>query len=263
MGRAVSSKFEAANYKVVRVSRSSTQNMVNVKDYDDVPDGDFIIHLAQEADRNKVNLYDEKAVSRVNDVCLSLARRFKSKLIFASSATVYGDWNLKPAIETDDVFSVDKYSSLKIQNERIFLDEGGIVVRLSNLFGTGMAHNNVFSDILSQVSNDGPIVVKNGSPVRDFLEVNEAACGILRVFENPQNGIFNLGSGEGLTIKSLAEQILLATGINDNRILSQGSSKKLSSLVLDIGKVSRECGWEPKGNLRDNIINYVKLAREH
>lgn len=262
LGRAVSSAFEFAGHKVVKVSRLPIENMVQVKDYGDVPDGDFIIHLAQDADRAQVNLYDENAISHVSHACFKLASRFKNKAIFASSATVYGDWNIKPAIETDDVFPLDTYSGLKIQNESVFLNKGGIVIRLANLFGSGMASNNVFSDILGQVKKDGPVVVKDRFPVRDFLEVSEAALGVLRVFENPQNGIFNLGSGEGISIENLAKKMLVAAGVNNKKIRSQSSEKKHSFLMLDIGKVSRECGWAPKESLSKNITNYVKSVGE-
>ena len=48
-------------------------------------------------------------------------------------------------------------------------------MRLANVYGPGMAANNVMSDILGQVPGDGPLVVRDIAPVRDYLWIEDAA----------------------------------------------------------------------------------------
>ena len=61
---------------------------------------------------------------------------------------VYGDENKEPCRVDMPVIANDAYSKLKLRNEQIVLDSGGVVVRLSNLFGIGMTTGTVMSDIV-------------------------------------------------------------------------------------------------------------------
>ena len=74
-----------------------------------------------------------------------------------------------------------------------------------------MAENNVLSKILSQVSNGGPINLRNLSPVRDFILIDDVLSALELLIIKANSGVFNVSSGGGHSIKDLAETVLKIT----------------------------------------------------
>ena len=134
------------------------------------------------------------------------------------------------------VIANDAYSKLKLRNERIVLDSGGVVVRLSNLFGIGMTTGAVMSDIIHQVPGSGPLRVRNDKQVRDFLPVSESMSAFGRIIENNYSGILNVGSEIGTSINSLARLFLETAGQEYLDIVATQPLSRISINVLDISE---------------------------
>ena len=161
VGRYLTAHLKQMGLNVIPVSRGVYPGILQVNDYSQSPLGDVLIHLAEEPDRAKVNMLDDNAFSKTSNLVKLLSERPRQKIIYASSASVYGDSNKLPCKVDLPVYSVDKYNEMKLINEKIVLNSGGVVVRLSNLFGIGMASNNVLTDILKQIPGSRPIHIRN------------------------------------------------------------------------------------------------------
>lgn len=246
---------------VIPYSRHSLPGMIQVHDYRQTPETDFLIHLAEEADRGKVNEMGEAYFDYATDVLRILSRRFGKGVIYASSGVVYGDENMEPCKVGMPVIVKDTYSKLKLQNEQIVLDSGGIVVRLSNLFGIGMTTGTVMSDIIRQIPSSGPLRVRNDKPVRDFLPVSESTSAFGCIIGSNYSGILNVGSGIGTSINSLARLILESAGQKDRDIVVTQSSSEISINVLDISETMKNIGWSPDFSLRKQLSQIVALGR--
>jgi nucleoside-diphosphate-sugar epimerase len=250
LGSAVVTALRGAGLPVVPVSRRPGPGITTVDDYGRSPVADLLVHTAEEADRAKVNALGEPYVEGTARTVRELAGR-AGHLLYVSSGTVYGDQSDR-AFRTDDpVHATDTYSRAKIRNEQIALDAGGAVVRPSNLCGPGMSPRNVLSDILRQLHGAGPLLVRDDTPVRDFLPVAEAALAVLAILQRRAHGIFNVGSGIGLSIRELAGLMLHSAGQAGREVVATHRSTRRSMNVLDITRTRERVGWAPRPTLHD------------
>ena len=260
LGRALMHCLSDKSLSVLGVSRSQSPFTLQVKNYKDSPEGDVLVHLAETNDRayaqSNTPYYQQDALATLN---ILLDKKF-SRVIYASSALLYGDQGQLSRKVNDPVYETDAYTSLKLASESQVLGRNGVVVRLGNLYGPGMAKTNVISTILKQIPLDGPIRVFDANPVRDFLWVADAACALANMIRGEAYGIFNVGSGVGVSIHKLAIEILNATGQPERQIESSEPGKRFSKLVLDISETEAAFGWKPTINLVDGINALMKMS---
>jgi UDP-glucose 4-epimerase len=258
VGRALNLPFNSNAYEIVGVSRNALEGQLQIDAYKNCPSGDMLIHLAEESDRNKANLLGDKYLLDSLAMTKYLCEKFDGQVIYCSSAVVYGDKNSKASLESDSVFDSDLYSKLKLQNEKIVLNQGGCVLRIANLYGNGMSQNNVLSDIIKQIDSPDAVKLKNIYPIRDFLHIDELVTVFHLLINNFHSGIFNVGSGQTTSIGDLAAMILSLSGQSHREIIS-GSEKTQDSInFLNISKMTNELGWYPKLSLRENLKNMIK-----
>jgi UDP-glucose 4-epimerase len=258
VGSALTLSLKKSRYAVVPVSRGKSSELIHVESYKNCPSGDLLIHLAEEPDRGKANSFGEQYLTESITLTAELSNRFKGNVIYCSSAVVYGDKKSTPYTEHDKVVVSDLYSKIKLQNEKEVIEQGGCALRLANLFGLGMSPNNVLSDILSQIGNTGPVKLRNTSPIRDFFYIQDLVSVLRLLIDDFQPGLFNIGSGEGISIGNLAKIILMAVGQNEREVLS-ASTKNIPSInVLDISKIKKHIGWTPRFPLSENLKNMLQ-----
>lgn len=256
LGRAVMAGLSGEGFKVIAVSRQASPGLYQVRDYRVCPTGDVLIHLAEEPDRAKVNSVGEEYVRESMATAVALSTRC-NRMIYASSGMVYGDEGGRPFTIDMPVVESDAYSKSKLVNERIVLDSGGVVVRLSNLIGDGMSANNVMSEILRQVPGSGPVRVRDDKPVRDFLHVWDAASAFVRLIANSFPGIVNVGSGVGTSVRVLAGFALAAAGQEEREIVSTAPASRPSVNVLDIAATRQALDWSPSLPLAERISQMI------
>lgn len=259
LGRALVLRLKQGGAKVLGVSRGHYIGTHKVERYEDTPAGDILIHLAETSDRALVQangpLYEQTALN----ILEALHSKGFSRVIYASSAVVYGDQEPLPRKEDDPVYATDAYTRLKLAAERAVLARNGVVARLANIYGPGMAKGNVLSTILGQLKKEGPVRVIDDTPVRDFLWVEDAARALANMVSGTASGVFNVGSGCGVSIHELAREVLGAAGQLERRIESTRPGKSCSRLILDIAKTELAFGWQPAVPLFEGIGNLVKV----
>jgi nucleoside-diphosphate-sugar epimerase len=249
---------DVEGYSVIPVTRSKKRpGFYCVGNYRDAPSGDILVHLGEDADRARVNRTGEAYRRETGEVADSLLGRGYENVIYCSSAVVYGDSGTKPYIEKMPVYPVDTYSQAKLENEKKFLNAGGSVVRLANVIGSGMAATNVLSDILAQLSVAGPVTVRNGRPIRDFIWVDDVVQALISLVQKQDPGIYNVGTGIGVSIKELAEMFITVAGKDQQEVNSMATSSGHSYNVVDIEKIKSTFGWSPTVTLSRSIRNLV------
>ena len=100
----------------------------------------------------------------------------------------------------------------------------------------------------------------------DYLYVADAAEAIYQVAQNPQaQGVFNLGSGETYTVRSIAE--LIRDMIDTSLPLDFGETPyrydQVMRLQADISKLKNATGWEPKTSLDRGLEQAIEWYRHH
>lgn len=92
----------------------------------------------------------------------------------------------------------------------------------------------------------------DGSAMREFLHVDDAASAALTMMESGVTGLYNVGSGSDLSIRELAEMVARAVGY-DGPVEWDGSKPNGTPKKLMDSSRIRERGWSPRISLEDGI----------
>ena len=255
-------QLSAIDCQVTPVSRKKASGAIQIDDYIDTPKADMLVHLAEDSNRIRVNKIGKRYIKYSSNVMTALVEKFNGHVIYASSATVYGDKGKVPYTVDSPTYITDAYSESKITNEKIVLESGGVVLRLSNVYGNGMSPNNVMSDIVKQLQDD-KIVVNDATPVKDFISVTDVAKLVGVIVQSNFNGIVNVGSGVPVSIFQLIEAFLNVNRHAIKEISSRNKSEKTSINVLDISNTKKIFNWAPSGSLEKNLHTLLSIKQNY
>jgi UDP-glucose 4-epimerase len=259
LGRALMDCLRERGLPALGVSRRYFLNTHQVLRYEDTPPGNVLVHLAEASDRTYVQAHAPHYEQQALALLKALQIKGFSRIIYASSAVVYGDQSQSPRKVSDAVYETDAYTRLKLASERLVLKKNGVAVRLANLYGPGMAETNVVSTILRQLPQGGPIRVFDDSPTRDFLWVEDAARALADMAVGKICGLFNVGSGKAISINELAARVLAVAGQTGRKVESTTHTKRLSSLLVDIERTQAVFGWRPAVTLTQGIATLLQI----
>lgn len=262
LGRALMRKLALDGVNVIGVSRHCLPGLVQVASYADAPGGDVLVHLAEASDRRWVEANSTSYEQTVRVTLDSLLRKGFSRIVYASSAVLYGDQSESLRSVEDSVHIVDTYTRLKYLAEDLIRSREGIVARMVNLYGVGMSEGNVLSAILKQIPVPGPIRVLDLTPKRDFLWIEDAAEAMAIMSQSTVSGTFNVGTGQGTSILELAQIVLNAAGQVGRPLESGPQEVRHSHLVVDIAQTVAEFDWRPTTTLQKGIEILINKRKE-
>jgi len=270
LGRAIRAKAQnLPGLELICVSRIDSRTCFQVQDYSQTPPGDVLVHLAENSNQAEVNSWSNEYIRECSSILDSLlAPKRYSQVIYASSASVYGTSSPKAHSVHDSTFRNTNYNKLKLESEQRVLGSGqGGVFRITNLYGPGMSDSNVISKVLRQANNHKRIEVDNLSPIRDFLWVEDAAEAFLLMIQafmldSPKHGIYNLGTGVGTSIGSLANLVAQVSGTKLNQIHGINDMPTISSITLDPSLTIQTLGWRPSVELGEGIVRLWSQRNE-
>ncbi len=108
------------------------------------------------------------------------------------------------------------------------------------------------------------VVWGDGSPTREFLYVEDAAEGILEAtekYDGPQP--VNLGSGQEISIKDLAEMIARLTGFEGELVWDTSKPNGQPRRALDVSRAREYFNWEAKTPFEEGLRRTIAWYREH
>lgn len=227
--------------------RTGCPGLVAVRDYGDIecsPDS-VLIHLAEPSGISDARERGAAHVADVAGLCRNLLDRPWAHVVYASSGVVYGDAVALPRRTDEPVTPKGEYASGKRACEEMVLSTGGTVLRLANIYGFGMTSGTVISDILQQIGQSGPMLVRDAAPVRDFLHVRDTVAGFAAAARHRPGGVLNLGSGQGVSIGALARTLLDLAGETERVVRASTTVARPSHLVLDATETATRLDWYP------------------
>ena len=197
------------------------------------------------------------------------------KLVFLGSSCIYPKFPKIPITEdqfmsghlegSNDAYAIAKIAGIKMcQAYRKQYGFNAIAVMPTNLYGPNdnFDHNNghVLPSLLSKfhgsLEKSKHWVVKlwgDGSAKREFLHVDDLASALLICMERyDSDEIINIGTGEDVTIKELADMIVDVTGYKNDYVWDTSKPNGTPRKVLNVDKV-KSLGWEPKISLREGL----------
>lgn len=117
--------------------------------------------------------------------------------------------------------------------------------------------------ITAKKNNDPQVVLwGTGSPRREFLYVDDLADACLFLMEQyNQAGLVNIGIGDDLTIKDLAELVQKTTGYQGNIVWDATKPDGTPRKLMDVGKL-KQLGWEAKITLANGITKVYEQIKD-
>ena len=196
------------------------------------------------------------------------------KLIYSSSASVYGDAVQVPMTEDHPFNNKNFYGSTKISGEAMctaYNDRYGLEViglRYMNVYGPGQDQHAVYSGVvpimLNKIdANESPQINGDGSQAYDFIYVEDVArCNISAVESDIKHGFYNVGTEVQTTIKELCNSILKLKASQLDVIYKPYSEDDARALVQNrIGsavKAKEEIGFQFKFSLDEGLKKLIE-----
>ncbi len=225
-----------------------------INDYADTPApaDAILVHLAETRDSAAADT-DGAHLDQTQALARQLADKPFTHRLYVSSAAVYGYADNQAHFPSETVNPMGPYAIAKRRAEEVMLSAGATVARMTNIYGPGMAGNNVISDILSQLPAAGPIRIRDGGPARDFLWIDDAARGLAAMVRHPAAGVFNLSTGQAHTVRALAELALRIAGQSDRQVVETAPRGATNRLALDPSASEAQFGWRAQTDLASGL----------
>ena len=190
---------------------------------DAMKDTDIVIHLAamwllhcRDYPRTAFNVNIEGTFN-VLEACV---KNNIKRLIYSSSASVYGNAVEVPMTEKHPFNNRNFYGATKIAGEamcRSFHDRYGlnyVGLRYMNVYGPNQDQNSVYTGVIPIMlnkidSNEQPVINGDGTQAYDFIYVSDAArCNVKAIEAKSTDQFYNVGTGVQTSIKELCDLIL-------------------------------------------------------
>jgi UDP-glucose 4-epimerase len=187
------------------------------------------------------------------------------RLVFISSASVYGEPRYLPIDENHPLGAGSPYASSKIEAEKLCRDFcrqeslDVVILRLFNVYGPRQlagSYGGVVATWLDRLNRKLPLVVfGDGSQTRDYVFVSDVAEAVLRVIETDGIGceIFNVGSGRSVSTAELARHLLSVTDAGSQIVYEKERAGDVRASVASISKARGVLGFEPKVGLEAGL----------
>jgi UDP-glucose 4-epimerase len=207
---------------------------------------------------------------------LEAAKALKAeRVVFASSAAVYGTPQAFPILETATISPISPYGASKAASEHYLasLEENhgieAISLRFFNVYGprqTPGDYAGVISIFGKRALSQQPIqIFGDGSQTHDFRFVSDVVDATVAASEGTvKSRVFNVATGKETTILELARTMQGITGSESDLRLGPPRTGDILRSVADISKARKELGFAPKTSLDQGLSATVEwLAEEN
>ncbi len=190
------------------------------------------------------------------------------KIVFASSATVYGNCSNKPLKETDETQPTTVYGWHKLAAEQAinaYSETYGIksaTLRLFNVYG---GDPKIGKEVVSILINRGlkgePLILKGPEKFRDFVHIEDVAEAIAKsvTYKQQESVVLNIGTGTKTTLKQLA--LMVSSEFPRSKVVVEETPDDGTGLVANVSRAGAALdfsGRDPKKGIPDHIKKYAQ-----
>ncbi|MEW5984368.1 MAG: NAD-dependent epimerase/dehydratase family protein [Acidobacteriota bacterium] len=237
---------------------------------------DGVVHLAAlwlyECVHEPRSAVDVNVVGTYN-VVEAAARARVGKVVYSSSASVYGDAVFTPMTEEHPFNNRTMYGATKIAGEqflRSFYEQRRLdylALRYMNVYGPRMDYHGTYVSVIMKVLDRldqglAPIVFGDGSQAYDFVHVDDVArANVLALKSDAADECINVGMGIKTTINQLVTKLLALAGSSLVPEYRPDTQMFVTHRVGDTGKAARLLGFEARVPLDEGLRSVVEWRR--
>ena len=245
-----------------------------------VGDHSLILHLAaRNIIASTANPLDDYATNIGGTLNVLMAARASKvdRVVYSSSASVYGNPRSIPINEDDPLWTLSPYAVSKLGGENYctaFAESYGLrvtTVRYSNVYGPGQRPDNPYCGVVSKFLVEAhagrPITIHgDGEQTRDYTYIDDAVEATLLAAVHPraEGEVFNVGTGIETSVNRLAASIGEALEVDvDLHHVDRRDIDNIRRRVVNIEKIRRMLRWTPQWTLDRGLIetaNWYKAS---
>ena len=219
--------------------------------------------------------YYQQNVAGLANVIDAMEQARVEKLVFSSSAAVYGTPHLDVVPEGAATHPVNPYGETKLAGEWLVRAAGvawglrGVSMRYFNVAGAGWpefgdpAVSNLVTMVLDRLTHgDRPQIfgadypTSDGTCIRDFVHVLDLAKAHLAALDYLDRAsrpfdVFNVGTGVGASVLSVVTALACVTGVDSPPIVLDRRSGDPARVVASVERIGASLGWRAEAGLTD------------
>ncbi|MEH0974160.1 NAD-dependent epimerase/dehydratase family protein [Micromonospora sp. CPCC 205546] len=233
---------------------------------------EYVIHLAAVSiNKSQADPHESIDINMVgnHNVFAAAADLGVKRLVFASSASVYGDPQKLPMHEDDRLDPLTPYCISKRAGEDLlgfYQRSKGlnwIALRFFNVYGPGQKptayYTSVINHFVKRLKNgEPPVIDGKGEQSMDFIHVHDIARSVVAAMEAEQGNVpVNIGTGIDTSIATLAEILIKAVGVD---VQPQFNPREVlvSRRAADVTRAREVLGWESTIAVEDGMTDLIK-----
>ncbi len=231
----------------------------------------LVVHLAADSiNKSQADPYSSVDVNMVgsHNVFAAAADLGVERVVFASSASVYGDPKKLPMHEDDELSPLTPYCIGKRTGEDLLAYYGRrsglkwIALRFFNVYGEGQKMTAYYTSVINHFvarlkRGEPPVIDGEGKQSMDFIHVTDIARAIVMALESERSDMpINVGTGIDTTVARLAEILIKAVGV-DVKPQFNPRDVLVSRRAADVTRAREVLGFEPLVSVDDGMAALV------
>lgn len=241
---------------------------------------DAVVHIAakkavEESVADPLFYYEENVVG-LHSVLSAMLRAGTRRILFSSSAAVYGSQATSPVTETSPTEPSSPYGWTKLMCEQMVRDVSAAhdfnwsALRYFNVAGAAdpqladRGENNLIPKVFRAISSGARPQVygdnyptPDGSCIRDYIHVNDIADAHTAVLNQMATAalsdVYNIGTGTGTSVLDIMTTVRQVTGVDFEYDIAAPRAGDPADVVADPAKIRSELGWQSTHNLHDTV----------
>jgi len=224
---------------------------------------DIVFHLAANPDvragSTNTHLDLQQGTVATYNVLEAMRLNKISKMVFASSSTVYGEAGTKAVAEDyGPLLPISLYGASKLASEGLIsafchlFDMQAWIFRFANVVGSRASHGVIFDFINKLKQNPEELeILGDGTQEKPYLYIDDCIDGIIFGLEHSQErvNVLNLGSDSSTNVTAIANMVVEAVGLSGVKFRYTGGNRgwrgDVPQVRFDIAKM-KNLGWEPR-----------------
>jgi UDP-glucose 4-epimerase len=196
------------------------------------------------------------------------------RVVYASSAAVYGETTAQPLSEREPPRPVSPYGLDKLYTEQLgalYQALHGletVPLRYFNVFGPRQDPSSTYSGVISIfaarfLAGEGVTIFGDGEQTRDYVYVADVVEANVRAMLGPYAGPrpFNVGGGGTTTLKTLATTIAAIIGVEARITYAPARAGDIRHSRADISAIAEKLGFRPRWTVRSGLEALIKTSR--
>jgi UDP-glucose 4-epimerase len=220
--------------------------------------------------QEQIDVCTQSNIAGTQNMLLAARDAGVRRFIYSGSSTYYGNRPV-PHRESDPSDLLNIYGLTKKVGEDYCLmfdksfDLACVVLRYFNVYGPRQPQSGAYALVLGIFLNrlaEGQVleIHGDGKQRRDFVHVRDVMKANILAYEHAeQEGmrgqVFNVGSGESLSVKELADMI------SPNQVHTQARQGDAAATLADISKIKARLGWSPEISFAEGLKELITLTK--